>query len=619
MLLLQKKTKHTMKQFYLALSVFTLLLSSISLNAQNGIDKTIAPVSGENQTSTDISVAFNGWTYSVVTFYDGVNGGYHVKRSKNNGKTWESFDDISVPNIEYSALDIEVAGTDTNNLVLYVAGVNHNTTTDNYVLYVDRYNATTGIFIGSNYNRQFGTRKVYDVMLASDYKLPAIGVNPYSVGLAYSCFSSSYDSVNFVLSIDGGVTFGSPRSVATTSSYFRNLSVAYGQSASASNGRYFLAWEQMASSTAKKGHIYTSRNTSVVTDPFINPINLDSISPSCINLCSNPSIAVSYLPTDNDSSSVTAIVAFQRDYNNDGTDFDLLSFVNHRAHFTNFWFRADVNNTGDSDKNPSIVFDAATAMFYGAYADSTNGQIKYFTAPNNFASGIYTLSPNLVNDAPLNWGTKQVYPIIAKGATKSYPEFTWINNSTDIGTGYYNADQIQLAITSTLTSPTTSANIPVTFTFGSPVTNFDIADIVVTNGNLSGFSGSAATYTATLIPNAAGIVTIDVANDVATINNANATFSIDYQPLGVNEFNALDMFKVFPNPTTGMVYISGHDNSAPIQTIRVFTTTGQMVTQVNLEGSVNGSCDMNNLQAGMYLVEITLVNGNHGVSRIVKM
>ena len=220
---------------------------------------------------------------------------------------------------------------------------------------------------------------------------------------------------------------------------------------------------------------------------------------------------------------------------------------------------------------------------------------------------------------PLSWGTKQVSPIIAKGATKTYPEFTWINNSSDIGTGYYNADQIQLAITSTQTSPTISANIPVTFTFGSSVSNFDLSDIVVTNGSLSGFSGTGATYTATLSPNSAGIITIDVANDVATINNADATFSIEFVPSGINEFNAADMFKVFPNPTTGMVYVSGHDNAAPIQTIRVFTTTGQLVNQVNVEGSLNSSFDMNNLQAGMYLVEITLINGNHGVSRIVKM
>ena len=62
---------------------------------------------------------------------------------------------------------------------------------------------------------------------------------------------------------------------------------------------------------------------------------------------------------------------------------------------------------------------------------------------------------------------------------------------------------------------TSGGSFTVTFTFSEPVTGFDATDIAVTNGTLSGFSGSGAIYTATITANGAGDVGLSIAAGAA--------------------------------------------------------------------------------------------------------
>lgn len=71
-------------------------------------------------------------------------------------------------------------------------------------------------------------------------------------------------------------------------------------------------------------------------------------------------------------------------------------------------------------------------------------------------------------------------------------------------------------ISSTASDPTNLASIPISITFDQVVTDFDINDIVVTNGIPSNFSGSGTTYTFDLAPNADGLVFIEIPAGVAT-------------------------------------------------------------------------------------------------------
>lgn len=384
--------KKRMKKYLLAFGLLSAGLLPAQETSHNSLDKGGSSVSKLfandiiidnaptiNQRNVKLSVAFNGWVYTVFSTFDSVNnaGGFTFRSSKDNGITWQTIDSYSVPGVTYEAHDIVVAGTDTNNLTLYLVGIYHNPIGPNYSVFVDRYNATTGAFIGSNFSKSYGTRKVYDVAIASDYRFPAVGTSPYSVGFIYSVYSSSLDSIYSQVSVDGGSTFSVTQPVAGTWGYFRKVSLAYGRSSSGSNGRYFAAWEQLGSSTARNGHIFTSRNQSTVDGTWITPVNLDSVSSTMINLCRNPQIASQFGIVDNDSASLTSVVLVERDYFGNGADYDLLGFYNKRSHYTNYWNRLDVVNSGENDLQPDISYDPVFGNFLATYYDSTNSKLPY--------------------------------------------------------------------------------------------------------------------------------------------------------------------------------------------------------------------------------------------------
>ena len=105
---------------------------------------------------------------------------------------------------------------------------------------------------------------------------------------------------------------------------------------------------------------------------------------------------------------------------------------------------------------------------------------------------------------------------------------TATNNNTAATQLTRTADITPPTVALTSASPTTiNAPFLVTATFSENVTGFSNSGINVTNGTVSGFTGSGTTYNFTVTPNADGNVTVDVpaakANDTATNNNTAAT------------------------------------------------------------------------------------------------
>ncbi len=345
-----------------------------------GADVVIENKPSNKQTSIKLASAFNGWLYSAIQYSNAANdsNGIIIKYSKDKGFTWKTIDGYKVPNTSsvYTDVEIVVAGTDTNNLQLYLSGIRNNISPNNYVIYIDKYNARTGTYINSNYNLQ-STSKVYDLAMATDYMYPASGTTGYSVGLLYSRFGSTSDSIIYIASIDGGATMGVRQVVAATGFYFRKVSISYGRSATGSNGRYFGTWERLATSTSRNGNIYAARSASTVSGVWNAPKNLDSLSSTMIGLCRNPRVMTSSGTVDNDSASISEIVLVERDFTGNGSDYDLLGFFNNRAHFTNFWYRFDVQNNGTNHQHPDALYHDSARAFLITYCDSTAGQLSY--------------------------------------------------------------------------------------------------------------------------------------------------------------------------------------------------------------------------------------------------
>ncbi|MDB5268891.1 MAG: hypothetical protein JWP58_1931 [Hymenobacter sp.] len=117
--------------------------------------------------------------------------------------------------------------------------------------------------------------------------------------------------------------------------------------------------------------------------------------------------------------------------------------------------------------------------------------------------------------------------------------------SANSNTNTFSVDSVQpiVVISSTAGasgSNTTTTPIPFTVTFSEAVTGFVAGDVTVTNGSISGFSGSGTTYTFNVTPTTAGTATTvtvpaNVAVDAAGNGNTGAAsaYSLTYQPTAV--------------------------------------------------------------------------------------
>jgi hypothetical protein len=389
-----------MKQ--LAFLVITFLgLGSPSFSQSFGPDKIIESVSTSDQRQVELTTAFNGWIFSAYTTFSAPNnGGITIQKSTDGGLTWTVIDSYSISGVRYESFDIQVVGSDLASLKLFLVGVNHNLSANIFTIFVDEYDAVTGDYLVSPLNLS-NTDRVNSVAIASDYRFPAVGVSPFSIGLVYSKHGPVSDSIISLVSLDGGDTFGVRNTIRATGSFSRKVSLDYGRSISASNGRYFAAWEELGNISGRTGHIYTSRNLSTVNGGWLSPVNLDSISSAMINLCRNPRIAMQQNDLDNDSLSVTAVVLVERDFNGDGSDYDILGLYNKRAHFTNFWNRLDIQNTNQNSTAQDIVFEPSDTSFHAVYFDSTSRELRYLTHEFNLLGpSNWTIVASGFNDTP---------------------------------------------------------------------------------------------------------------------------------------------------------------------------------------------------------------------------
>ncbi|WP_159092076.1 T9SS type A sorting domain-containing protein, partial [Aquimarina sp. Aq107] len=238
----------------------------------------------------------------------------------------------------------------------------------------------------------------------------------------------------------------------------------------------------------------------------------------------------------------------------------------------------------DGDGNTqTLTFNVTNdnnALFSSQPAIDVTGNLTYTPAAN--AIGTALVNINLSDDG----GT-------ANGGIDTSSDQTFMITVTTAN------DEPTVIITSTENSPTATNPIPISITFSESVLNFDINDITVTNGSLTNFSGTDATYNVQVIPTTTGIITLNIdaniANSVSGDGNLPALeFSITYDALlNTDEFDQ-DEFSIYPNPTKGNIYIS-----IPIDRVTVFDYSGKKVLE-----TTKNTIDMSGLESGIYIFNI---------------
>ena len=187
--------------------------------------------------------------------------------------------------------------------------------------------------------------------------------------------------------------------------------------------------------------------------------------------------------------------------------------------------------------------DSATVTINDASAVEGN-DITFTITLDNAIEGGFTVTPKFIdetaqagtdytpNTAPLTFtGTKgetQTFAVatIGDGAVESHETFTVglrVSNTpqnahvtaTDTGTGTINDNDVYPTVTINGPSDVQIGAFDITITFSESVVGFVQSDIEVDNGSVTAFSGSGASYTATITPTASGTVTVDVPENIA--------------------------------------------------------------------------------------------------------
>ena len=182
-----------------------------------------------------------------------------------------------------------------------------------------------------------------------------------------------------------------------------------------------------------------------------------------------------------------------------------------------------------------------TAVGYGGFG----GVVE--TLPIGFSYVSSSLSDSAVTVAgqevsfTLFGDTAFTYTVAAPSAGGTYSFTGVLKNSNTVEQPVGGVSSITVEAGALSVSITRSATtlvrlgtaIPVTATFGAPVSGFTVEDVSVTNGVVSNFAGSRADYTFDATPNAIGKVTVDIAAGAATDAGGNGNTAASQLSLGI--------------------------------------------------------------------------------------
>ncbi len=365
-------------------------------------DVIIETQAGVDQREVVIASSFDGTFYAAYTTYEPATqmGGLTLSKSADGGVTWTVSDHFEFPDIRISNIDLVVTGTNANNLYAFVSYVFLDSSSMEYSLRVDRHDASNDVYLDTPYMLNHGTDKINDAAIASDYLFPATGSSPYSIGLIYTAFNINTDTVVFVGSDDAGATWNIRETLLNTLYYTRSIDLSYGYGPAAPNGQYFAVWEQMLGSNDVNADIIFCRNQTTFNGNWTAPQNIDSLSALTAGKCRNPKIATAFSNANNASGGITAMLVFERQFQN--ADYDISSYYNLNAENANNWFMLDMAASPNQELQPDITFDYDNLFFLATAFDSTFGNLTLFFESFNVPDASWAASPTSYNDLSTN-------------------------------------------------------------------------------------------------------------------------------------------------------------------------------------------------------------------------
>lgn len=223
----------------------------------------------------------------------------------------------------------------------------------------------------------------------------------------------------------------------------------------------------------------------------------------------------------------------------------------------------------------TFEFNENVTNFVAADVSVTNGTLSNFTKvdENTYTATVTPTAEGLVTVSIANAAAQDI-----AGNDSAASSFSITANFPPVG-----------VVSSTLTSPTNAATIPITITFNEDVFNFALAGLSATNGTLSNLvMTDARNYTVTLTPSADGIATVTLlagaVQDAGGHSNAVATFSITSDRTAPTLPNPITAFSVPLAAASSSGLLSGtfDDNSVGSSSVTFNITIGTTPMNITL-------------------------------------
>ncbi len=404
------------KLFNLVLALF---ISNWAFNQQFGSDVIVKNEPSKNQALPKIASAFNGWLFEI---HSNEPGNVTIQKSTNGGLTWVELLNFTESLNDYIDLDIEVSGNNEANIRVSTIELTYNNSDMNYSLDFWQYNVDGDVL--NAYAMSTGTEVIYSADLSSNAYDEFITGPNFNLGCVFAKSGPFADSILYTASFDGGAFWDEQEIVNFSSLYYRNVSLAIGENQT--DPRHaFVSYDQFDSPSDDYGNVYYTKK-----DAFgFSWLTPEEINPE-VNNVKNPIIsATSDL---NELGTTDVCVAYELDYNGDGSDLDVVCrFQLDATAGTNTWQNGAVSNgSGSQEVSPNLFYEGGT--FGAVVSNMSDGSVNVFAI--DFNNPFVPDFLGMVNDVSAGNNSQ---PAIARNDFENSFDVIWVNSSGANGVVMY--------------------------------------------------------------------------------------------------------------------------------------------------------------------------------------
>jgi hypothetical protein len=436
-----------------------------------GTDVVVIDSAAFTYAKSEISVADNGYIYMLVRFNYNIpdynTNGCMIWRSTDGGLNFNNVFWLYYLTEDYILADIDfvVTGNDPSNIRIWVAEVTNMSSNVNLHsrCTIRRFNAN-GTQLVTPYDKDWGgpPNTLYNVSIATDYRSPGFGTDPFAIAMAYTVHNAGSDYLMYVYSLDGGVTWIENELYNQAGeNLLGEVSLSLGATQTYNLGYYAVAFE--CNKTGVLGDIgvimnYTNNEGTWTTPVLVNQRLLPAGGKAC-----RPSIALMDNVLANPANTVVfpMVVAYE-DWGTTENEVNITYntlldtyTVGSQAildDFSSHWldgYNADLEN----EYEPDLCFDKTYNNFLVTYFNTDGNRLAYaYATTDGIHSNTWTIHDNYRDaSTPYTW---YVAPKVDINPANTSACFSWTEQDPDDDHQivYFDAEWSTVGIDNPLTS-----------------------------------------------------------------------------------------------------------------------------------------------------------------------